>query len=85
MWTVPSCFSAEGATVPTHTGAGIQALTTRLCLDPRCARQIHEAVFSTGGCAGLYIRECCYVILRVAGNIAGLFIALPALVPFLCQ
>lgn len=82
MWTVPSCFSAERATVPTHTGAGIQALITRLCLDFRCVCQRHGAVFSVAGYTGLYIRECCYVILRVAGNIAGLFIALPTLFAF---
>lgn len=33
MWTVPSCFSTERATVPRHIGAGIQSLRTRLCLD----------------------------------------------------
>lgn len=76
MWTVPSCFSAERATVPTHTGAGIQALITRLCLDFRCVRPTHGALFSTVRYAGLCIRECCYVIPRVAGNRAGLFIAL---------
>lgn len=85
MWTVPSCFSAERATVPTHTGAGTQALITRLCLDFRCVCQRHGALFSIVGRTGLCIRECCYVIPRVAGNIAGLFIALPTLVPFLCQ
>lgn len=85
MWTVPSCFSAERATVATHTGAGIQTLTTRLCLDLRCAAQRHGALFAIVGYTGLCIRECCYVIPRVAGSIAGLLIALPTLVPFLCQ
>lgn len=85
MWTVPSCFSTDRATVPPHTGAGIHALSTRLCLDFRCARQTLGAVFPGVVCARLCVRECCYVSPRVAGNIAGLFIALPTLVPFLCQ
>uniref|UniRef100_A0A6Q2YXU7 Dishevelled segment polarity protein 1a n=1 Tax=Esox lucius TaxID=8010 RepID=A0A6Q2YXU7_ESOLU len=33
MWTVPSCFSTDRATVQRHIGAGIQTLGTRLCLD----------------------------------------------------
>lgn len=69
MWTVPSCFSAERATVATRTGAGIRPLTTRLCADFRRVCPTHGAALSAAGSARLRIRECCYyVIPRVAGN-----------------
>lgn len=66
MWTVPSCFSAERATVPTRTGAGTQATAARLCRDFRGVGPTHAA-----GRAGSPFRERGYVILRVAGNAAG--------------
>lgn len=85
MWTVPSCFSAERATVAPQTVAGIQAPTTRLCPDFRRVRRAHGAALRAAGCAAFAVRRRGYAVLPVAGNIAGLFIALPTLVPFLCQ
>lgn len=85
MWTVPSCFSAERATVAPQTVAGIQAPTTRLCPDFRRVRRAHGAALRAAGCTAFAVRGRGYAVLPVAGNIAGLFIALPTLVPFLCQ